>query len=107
MAIVYTEPFVRPAVLQHLTAYLNGQVELSSFVDWFLPWSLEQRHEPTSLEARLEVLVSEQTSGHGDEQALREALATALLDAMPVSFTVRATPLTPSAAGSESVAVSW
>lgn len=111
MAVAYPQPATAAPTMDELHRrlgdYLTAQTDRAAFVNWFLSWSIDRRPEAGTLEARVEMLVAEHTSGHGDEAAFKEALAAAVIETTQVRFTEVPSVKGFSSAGTEPARVSW
>jgi hypothetical protein len=66
------------AIQQHLLQYLNGEIQLHEFEDWFVPilWSIDTESESArEMAGEIHILISEFSRGDRTLAALREGLA--------------------------------
>jgi hypothetical protein len=69
------------AIQQHLLQYLNGEIQLHEFEDWFVPvlWSIDTESESArEMAGEIHILISEFSRGDRTLGALREGLAAAI-----------------------------
>jgi len=69
------------AIQQHLLQYLNGEIQLYEFEDWFAPvlWSIDSEAETArEMAGEIHILISEFSRGDRTLGALREGLAAAI-----------------------------
>jgi hypothetical protein len=94
-----TEPTLQD-VQRHLAAYINGNVSLSEFRDWFddETWELSNDQDAPlgQTVAEIELRFAEFTNGHRTEDDLRYHLETLLPRPDQVDFQLPLTPREPS-----------
>ena len=69
------------AIQEHLSQYLNGEIQLHEFEDWFAPilWGIDTESESArEMAGEIHILISEFSRGDRTLGALREGLATAI-----------------------------
>jgi hypothetical protein len=69
-------------IQQHLLQYLNEEVELFQFEDWFMPffWNIENCDASTQeMAGRIHVLISEMSLGDRSVESTKEELANTIL----------------------------
>jgi hypothetical protein len=74
-------PGIELAIQQHLLQYVNGEMQLHEFEDWFAPvlWSIDGEAGSTrEMAGEIHILISEFSRGDHTLGAFREGLAAAI-----------------------------
>jgi len=69
------------AIQQHLLQYLNGEIQLHEFEDWFAPvlWGIDSESESArEMAGEIHILISKFSRGDRTPAALRAGLAAAI-----------------------------